>query len=628
MGKQPISMSTTPPRRPIQSPVQSIVQELYDRFKTNDSGDVATYIPELGKANPDWFAICVVTADGAVYEVGDVGQTFTIQSISKPFTYGVALEDNGKENVLKKIWMEPSGEAFNSISLQPGTGRPLNPMINAGAIATTGLVEGKTSTQKMHRILDAFSRFAGRKLEVDQEVYRSESETGHRNRAIAYMLRNFDILTEDPTPALEAYFQQCSILVNCRDLAFMGATLANGGVNPQSGQRAVAGIYVENMLSVMSTCGMYDAAGEWIYDVGLPAKSGVAGGVLAVLPGQLSIAVFSPRLDSHGNSVRGIEVCRELSRRCGLHLFRANHPARSVVRSTASVGEVGSKRMRSATEHSYLRENGGRARLITLQGELGFAAAESAVRHTLIEAEKADYIVLDFRQVQSVSMEAIFLMHGLAKNLRSVGKRLLICGARGMQRQMEKIFQRGTDTSAPPLVEFVTDRDLVLEQLEGELLDQAGIRNHSFVLYAVEDCEMLAELNADQHAVLAPRFRHVRHAAGDIIVRAGDTDRSIHFVLQGKADAVIELPGGAMHRVATFGSGMCFGEMSLLDASPRSATVVACGDMLCASLSEVDFDYLQNEHPAILVNILRNVAKMLSARLRRANQEIRATQSQ
>ena len=168
-------------------------------------------------ADPNWFGICLVTADGAVYEAGDTAQEFTIQSISKPFNYGIALEDHGKAEVLKKIWMEPSGEAFNSISLQAGTGRPCNPMINAGAIATTGLVHGKTTEQKIDRILDVFSRYAGRKLGIDESIYRCESETGHRNRAIGHMLRNFDILTEDPTLALEAYFKQCSVLVTCRD---------------------------------------------------------------------------------------------------------------------------------------------------------------------------------------------------------------------------------------------------------------------------------------------------------------------------------------------------------------------------------------------------------------------------
>ena len=219
----------------------------------------------LGKADPDWFAICLATTDGQVYEVGDSRQTFTIQSISKPITYGLALEDRGYDAVLGKIGVEPSGDAFNSISLNPQTGCPLNPMINAGAIATTSLVAGHSDEDRLERLLTVFSDYAGRRLGIDESVYRSEKETGHRNRAIGHMLRNFDVLTNDPDGALDLYFRQCSILVDCRDLALIAATLANGGVHPKTGERAVDPKVVDSVLSVMTTCGMYDFAGEWVY---------------------------------------------------------------------------------------------------------------------------------------------------------------------------------------------------------------------------------------------------------------------------------------------------------------------------------------------------------------------------
>src|ERR1043165_3220686 len=202
------STSTTPAQT---SPVLDYLQQVYRTCATATDGNVATYIPELAKANPDWFGICLVTATGAVYAVGDTNQQFTIQSISKPFVYGLALEDRGRAAVLEKVGAEPTGDAFNSISLEPGTGRPRNPMINAGAIATAGLIEGKTPETRLRRLLDTFGLYAGRTLSLDHEVYRSESETGHRNRAIGHMLRNFDILVSDPVPVTELYFQQCSI---------------------------------------------------------------------------------------------------------------------------------------------------------------------------------------------------------------------------------------------------------------------------------------------------------------------------------------------------------------------------------------------------------------------------------
>ena len=239
----------------VPSPVQVYLDRLHARYAGLGEGKVATYIPELGKADPAWFGICLATPDGRVYEVGDTRQQFTIQSISKPFTYGLALEDQGYDEVLKRIGVEPSGEAFNSISLTPA-GCPLNPMINAGAIATTSLIAGHSAEDRLERLLAVFSLYAGRPLSIDEAVYRSERDTGHRNRAIGHLLRNFEVLTDDPDLALDLYFKQCAIQVDCRDLSLIAATLANGGRNPLTDDRAVPHDLVESILSVMTTCGM------------------------------------------------------------------------------------------------------------------------------------------------------------------------------------------------------------------------------------------------------------------------------------------------------------------------------------------------------------------------------------
>jgi len=210
----------------MKSPIQEYLERLHEKYAELRDGEVATYIPELAKANPEWFGICVATTDGRIYEVGDTHQPFTIQSTSKPFTYGLALEDRGRDAVLAKIGVEPTGDAFNSISLAPGTGCPLNPMINAGAIVATSLVAGYSPEDKLRRLLGVYSLYAGRQLSLDPAVYESERATGHRNRAIGYMLRNFDILSGDPEPALDLYFRQCSVSIDCRDLSLMAATLA------------------------------------------------------------------------------------------------------------------------------------------------------------------------------------------------------------------------------------------------------------------------------------------------------------------------------------------------------------------------------------------------------------------
>ncbi len=246
---------------------------------------------------------------------------FTIQSISKPLVYGLALEDHGTTEVLRKVGVEPTGEAFNSIVMDEINNRPFNPMVNAGAIATTALIKGNGPEERFARILGMFSRYAGRQLTIDESVFQSERATGHRNRAIAYLQLNSGMIEEPVSEHLDLYFRQCSILVSARDLSMMAATLANNGVNPLTGERAIAAEHVKTVLSVMASCGMYDYSGEWVYRVGLPAKSGVGGGIVAVLPGQFGFGVFSPLLDDHGNSHRGIEVCKELSQKFYLHVY-------------------------------------------------------------------------------------------------------------------------------------------------------------------------------------------------------------------------------------------------------------------------------------------------------------------
>jgi len=305
------------------SPVlEKLLSQLYDKYKSLMDGRLANYIPELAKADPNWFGICVVTVDGQVYEVGDYEQLFTIQSISKAFVYGLALEEHGRDYVLTKVGVEPTGDAFNSIiQLEESSKRPYNPMVNAGAIATTSLIKGSSPSERLNCLLSMFERYVGHNLFIDMPVFLSERTTGHRNRAMAHLMLNFGMIDEKIDEALDLYFQQCSVMVNCRDLATMAATLANCGINPITQQRAVEARYIRDILTVMYTCGMYNVAGQWAYKVGLPAKSGVSGGIIVVVPQKMGIAVFSPPLDSHGSSVRGLRVCEDLSERIGLHMF-------------------------------------------------------------------------------------------------------------------------------------------------------------------------------------------------------------------------------------------------------------------------------------------------------------------
>lgn len=312
------------------SPFRNYLNDLYEKYRVLNEGVIADYIPELALAKPEWFGTCVVTTEGQIFEVGQCDQLFTIQSISKAFVYGLALEDNGRDYVNSKVGVEPTGEAFNAIVLDEVTNRPYNPMVNAGAIATTDLIKGESTTERLKRLLAMFKRYTGRDHEINVPVFLSEKSTGHRNRAMFYLMLNFGMVSNKIDETLDFYFQQCSIMVNARDLAMMAATLANGGVNPVTQERALDERYVQDVISIMLTCGMYDGSGEWLYRIGMPAKSGVGGGITAVVPGKLGIGTFSPLLDAKGNSLRGIKVCEDLSRDFGLHLFNVAKPERDL----------------------------------------------------------------------------------------------------------------------------------------------------------------------------------------------------------------------------------------------------------------------------------------------------------
>lgn len=285
-------------------------------------GRVASYIPELAKVDPELLAIAVCTPDGEVHAVGDAEHEFTLQSVSKTFVYGSALARFGAEAVHARAGTEPTGDAFDAVlRLDSETRRPHNPMINVGALATTALYARSAPGRAIHQLLADLSRWAGRDLQVDVPVYLSERGTGHRNRAITHLLRHVGIVEEAVDEVLDLYFQQCAVMVSCRDLAVMAATLAGGGRHPQSGEQVIAPYEVPTVLSIMFTCGLYDYAGRFAFDVGLPAKSGVCGAVAAVAPGQLGLAAMSPRLDEHGNSVRAVAALRQLSDELDLHLF-------------------------------------------------------------------------------------------------------------------------------------------------------------------------------------------------------------------------------------------------------------------------------------------------------------------
>ena len=402
--------------------VTDALRELHARYAGIRDGRRADYIPRLARSDPDAFGLALVSMDGHRYSAGAADTPFTLQSVSKPFVYALALSALGLDEVGRWVGAEPSGEAFNAISLEPRTGRPANAMVNAGAIVTTALVPDRADVPAFTAILSCLSRFAGRRLDVDEDVYRSEAGTGDRNRALAYLIRSTGTLPLDPVAAVDTYFRQCAVRATAVDLAVMAATLAYGGVNPVTGERVVSAEVAAQVLAVMATCGMYDASGDWLLRVGLPAKSGVSGGLIAAGPARFGLATYSPPLDAAGTSVRGSAAIGALSERLGLHLMRNPALPGSTVTLAATADVLPTAP--SGRRERALHEQVG---VVAAQGALDWTAAER-VLYALDESgpDGAGPVVLDLREVTGADSDALVLLHAGLSRLAREGRRAAV----------------------------------------------------------------------------------------------------------------------------------------------------------------------------------------------------------
>jgi glutaminase len=523
------------------APVEDYLAELYAHAAALTDGKPADYIPELGKADPSLFGIAIVTVDGQVYDVGDADCDFTIQSVSKPFMYGYALQHYGREAVLQHVGVEPTGEAFNSIVLDEVANRPFNPMVNAGAIAVAELMEGATQDERIANMLALFSSLAGRELAIDEAVFRSELATGHRNRAIAYMMLNTGMIRRDPNGVLDVYFRQCSVSVRARDLAVMAATLANDGNNPLTGEAVYEAQYVRDMLSVMNSCGMYDYAGEWAYEVGMPAKSGVSGCIIAAIPGQIGICVYSPPIDKQGNSVRGIRVCQEISKEFELHVFNNRTNVRSVIRRDYRADLVRSNRLRTPEERNILAEQGGKIAVLEAQGALFFGSTEQLTRRLTQLASEARYVIVDFKRVHLADTSARKLIVRAARSMAG-GETQLVFASMAEDGPLALLAQAFARPAGEPLVRMVRDADAALEWCEDQLLArtaQAG----SGTKFALSEINLFKGLTPEECRLVESIVQPLVFEKGDVIIREG-ADANLFFVLaRGTVSAHIRVPG-------------------------------------------------------------------------------------
>lgn len=585
--------------------ITDLLEKLHEEFRRDRTGTPLQGVPSLDGIDEDAFGICIAMADGMVYEVGDTDVEFCIQSISKAFTYGLALSDHGKERVDDTIDMEPSGDAFNEISLHPVTGRPRNPMINAGAIAASSLVAGNSPAEQSRRIHELYETYAGTELTVDEGVLADELRSGNRNRAISFMLQESGKLRTEANDAVDVYLRQCAVNVTCRDLAMMGATLANNGVNPVTGARAIDGVLAERVLSVMSTCGMYDAAGEWVAEVGMAAKSGVGGGILAVLPGQLAIAVFSPRLDEHGNSVRGVATCRRLSKELELHALHVTRGAHGAIRTSYDLIDAPSVMQRPEADRRVIEEHGQLARIYELQGDLLFAGAESVIRRMCRDGRDLEYLAIDVRSIDEVADITARLLLGIRTLLRDWGCEPVLIDYE------DRTMPEPAEAAAVPPSRVFHSRAAAIEWMEEQLIERHGTDRTVEQSFEFRSHPLFADV--EEHFVdrLEQLLRPREFADGEVVVEQGDREAGIFLILSGRVRQSLTRAGGQPRNIATLTPGSCFGDVYVTTDNPHPMTVTAEGETRLVEITREQFARVRDSDPEFYVALLQVFLHMI-----------------
>lgn len=594
----------------VRSPLQDYLDSLHHDLRTSTDGQIAGYAESLDDLDPDLFGIALTTLDGTTYAAGDSESPFAIQSISKALTYALALADSGFEAVDAKIDVEPSGEAYNEISLQASTGRPANALINAGAIAAASMVrDGEDDGDAgAARILSAYATLAGRELTLDEEVLRIERAQGDRNLALAHLLRSFGIIEGSAEEVADDYFAACSISVTAQDLSMMAAVLATGGVHPVSGERLLSTTVVQRVLSVMSTCGMYDDAGEWMVRVGLPAKSGVGGGIIAVMPGQVGIATYSPRLDHHGNSVRGVLACERLSTDLDLHLMRGAQVSHEAVRVQYPITEAPSGVRRQPVAQEALLQLGDRALVLEVQGDLTFGAAESVLRQLVQLPKDVEFVVLDVRRITDVTDFAREGMRQLDAAFADDRRVIVLVDDSGRVS--------GADADRPAPRRIFAARRHAIEWVEEQLLERhCEAPSHAPQLDA-EDALVLSALDDDSATRLTSRMSGQAFGPGEVVLRQNQGFAGIFVITRGLVETSVADSEGDQQRLTVLGPGMSFGEFGLIGDGRHAATVTAVEALEVQVLTPQALGEVEQADPALALRLWRAISADAFIRVR------------
>ena len=595
----------------MESPVLTYLRGVHAELAQMHDGEPYVVNPSSSSVNPNDFGIALATVDGQIYEVGTTQKRFSLQSISKPLSYGLAIAEFGHEKVDEYVDVEPSGDPFNEISLNPDTGRPANAMINAGALAVSSLIKGSGGRSAIQRIESAYSDFAARPLHSNGREYRAERARSDRNHGLAYLLSSVGIIEGDPTKALETYLRQCAVQVTCSDLAMMAATLAAGGTNPVTGTEVLPYEAVERVLSVMMMSGMYDDAGDWAASVGMPAKSGVGGGIIAVLPGQVGLAVYSPPLDRHGNSVRGAAACRRISADLQMHFVRAARAGRSAIRSVYSIDREPSNIRRTEEAVEVLQTYSARALVFELTGDLFFAGTETVVRELSSLDAETELVVLDMRDVDEVGDAGLRLIDAVFTKLIASGRQILLVDP-------DQRFGPSVSSDLP----MFDSIDRAIAACEQRLLQRYGTAASLPRIVPVLDAPVLAPLDPEDIARLVARMvpRHCKD--GEVIRRVGQRFGGVFFILSGTISIIASHNDGTRFRLRTLGAGMSFGELTLGVDDREETTAKAEGPVKLMVLDAEAVEELETEDPALALQLWRALARdshMRVDRLSRAN---------
>lgn len=640
------------------SPLEWYLSEVLKQLRPMTSGAVNPVTSDVTCPDIHKVGITITTVDGYQYSAGDVDHKFAIQSIAKAFTYGLALEDLGLDEVGKKVDVEPSGDPFNQISLEQDIGRPNNPMINAGAIATIGLIKDRENTKRITRLADTMQQAAAGSpgvLDINEAVYRAENLGGDRNRALAWLLHSFRIIDFDPEAVLQDYFLVSSTNVTTQNLSMMAATLANKGSNPVTGGQLFSAETTRQVLSVMMTCGMYDAAGNWMTDVGLPAKSGIDGGIMVVVPGQMGIGVYSAPVDTHGNSVRGTAGIQRMTSDFGLHYADASPLGGSTLGAHYSLADASPGPIRSTELSRTTRQYGKRCQILEASGDLGFAEAETMVRTITEMHDEVSMVVLDFQGVDAYSKATIILLALMIASWRDRAKDMVFIDRSDSlidsilhysttrddldlpdPRQQAKSASAGQIdllSDAMPTGQSITEefrlfnnRSTALEWAELRLAQRYAplvLQRHNAVREP-DTAPVFEFLSSDEAEELSSYMQGRHYTAGTVIRHIGQPFDGIYFIRSGRVELASEGHDDARYRHAYLPPGSTFGQFALGDTGQQLTTIRAVDDVEVLVLTAQHLSSLEQSDPTLAIRLWTAVAREAYTMLGQISREVGA----